>query len=558
MSNLMQQTPLQETQGSHRFTSYPAALSVITTVFFMWGFITCLNDILIPHLKTIFELNYTKAMLVQFTFFGAYFIMSVPGGKIVASLGYKKGIVCGLIIAAFGAFGFWPAAISHNYYVFLLALFVLATGITVLQVAANPYVTLLGPPKTSSSRLNLAQALNSLGTTIAPYLGGILILSAATYVIPADVGKSPETIQLIQTLETKPIAEIESAFKQATPESIAFSLKNVPPYVFDRLPADRISQQIAQLPPQLIGSVIGDLPTTQKVSAVSQLSAEQTEQLDSQVIVEVLDSLATIKLDPKQQQQFEQFKQNITPAIQQKVQTYRNEQAKSVQMPYAILGGVLILLAIFVAIFKLPEQNDHKDPTSSHRLRDVFHYPHAYLGALAVFFYVGGEVSVGSFMVNYLTLPEIGRMTEQLAAQYVSYFWGGAMIGRLIGSLLMIRISPKIMLSIFSIINLCLLSTTMLTTGDIAVYSVISIGLFNSIMFPTIFALAVERMGSLTEQASSLIVMAIVGGAVIPFAQGFIADIIGLHHAFILPLLCYVFILYYSLDGAKIRRAVVG
>ncbi|EUK19144.1 glucose/galactose MFS transporter [Commensalibacter papalotli (ex Servin-Garciduenas et al. 2014)] len=558
MSNPSQMTSNQTEAQKNSFTYYPIALSVMTTVFFMWGFLTCLNDILIPHLKTVFELNYAQAMLIQFTFFGAYFLMSIPGGKIVSSLGYKKGIVTGLIIAAIGAFGFWPAAISSNYYIFLLALFILATGITILQVAANPYVTLLGPQKTSSSRLNLAQALNSLGTTVAPYIGGILILVGASYTLPKDVATAPETVQLISTLENKPITEIQSALAQAKPENIAYALKNIPPFIFNKLPNELLLEQAKRLPPEILGTVLSDTPADQKLFILSNISPEQLDQLPADVLVQSMDNLVTTALSSEKTVMLQKLKLELSPEVKQKMQAYRDDQAKSVQKPYAILGIILLLLAGFVAIFKLPENREQKQTNKDnpHSLKDVFQYSHAVLGAVGIFFYVGAEVSVGSFMINYLTLPDIGRMTEQVAAQYVAFFWGGAMIGRLVGSALMVKLSPRKLLSICAIVNLGLLITTMTSSGDIAVYSIISIGLFNSIMFPTIFSLALTGMGSLTEQASSLIVMAIVGGAVIPFAQGFIADSIGLHHAFLLPLLCYIYILYYGISGAKPRRTL--
>lgn len=553
MSNTSQVVSDQDPKKGS-FTYYPIALGVMTTVFFMWGFLTCLNDILIPHLKTVFELNYAQAMLIQFTFFGAYFLMSIPGGKIVSALGYKKGIVTGLIIAAIGAFGFWPAAISSNYYIFLLALFVLATGITVLQVAANPYVTLLGPAKTGPSRLNLAQALNSLGTTIAPYLGGVLILVGASYTLPKEVATAPQTVQLISTLENKSNTEVQAALAQSSPENVAYALKNIPPFIFDKLPNDILLEQAKRLPPEMLGTVLADTPAGKKLFILSNIPTEQLNQLPADALVQSMDSL----VGTDQVSTLQKLKESISPATKQKMLAYREDQAKSVQMPYAVLGVVLLLLAGFVAIFKLPENNDHqrKEENTTYSLKDVFHYPHAVLGAVGIFCYVGAEVSVGSFMVNYLTLPDIGRMTEQLAAQYVAFFWGGAMIGRLIGSVLMVKLSPRKLLSICTVVNICLLLITMTSSGNTAVYSVISIGLFNSVMFPTIFSLAITGMGALTEHASSLIVMAIVGGAVIPFAQGFIADSIGLHHAFLLPLFCYFYILYYSVKGATPHRVV--
>jgi FHS family L-fucose permease-like MFS transporter len=418
----------------NRYTYYPLALTVITTVFFMWGFLTCLNDILIPHLKAVFELSYAQVMLVQFTFFGAYFLMSLPAGRVVAHLGYKKSIVTGLIIAGIGAVGFWPAAGLRLYPAFLGALFVLATGITVLQVAANPYVALLGPEKTSSSRLTLAQALNSLGTTIAPWFGSLLILST----------------------------KVKSA------------------------------------------------------SEIAALSASQQT-------------------------------------------LYRAQEAQSVQTPYIGLAVVLVLLAVFVWIFRLPklEESTEQADSDRHTLLDALRYPHVLFGVLGIFFYVGAEVSIGSFLVNYLAQPNIGQMSDQQAAHYVSLYWGGAMVGRFLGSALLAAFSPRKLLALFAGVNILLLLTTMTTSGDTAMYSIVAIGLFNSIMFPTIFSLGIERMGPLTGKASSLLIMAIVGGAVLPFLQGFLADNIGIQHAFVLPLLCYAYIVFYGLRGSIIRTAPV-
>jgi FHS family L-fucose permease-like MFS transporter len=416
--------------SGERYTDYPMAMGVLTTIFFMWGFLTCLNDILIPHLKSIFQLNYTQAILVQFTFFGAYFLMALPAGRLIAALGYKKGIVAGLAIAGIGALGFWPAASLHLYPAFLGALFVLATGITVLQVAANPYVALLGPEKTSSSRLTLAQALNSLGTTLAPLFGGLLILS--------NVVKEPAELAALA-------------------------------------PAQRL--------------------------------------------------------------------------------LYDTQQAQAVQFPYIGLAVVLFLLAVFVWLFRLPALTEATDKGdhARHGFIEVLRHPHVLFGVLGIFFYVGAEVSIGSFMVNYLSMPEIGHMSEQQAAKYVSWYWGGAMVGRFIGSALMAKFSPRRLLALFAAINALLVLTTMLSSGGLAMYSIIAIGLFNSIMFPTIFALGIERLGPMTSKASSLLIMAIVGGAILPFVQGVFADHIGLQHAFFLPLLCYLYIVFYGLRGSRIR-----
>ncbi|WP_025733640.1 L-fucose:H+ symporter permease [Carnimonas nigrificans] len=411
-------------------THYRSALIVVTTIFFMWGFITCLNDILIPHLKAVFSLNYAQTMLIQFTFFGAYFIMSLPMGKLLAKVGYKNAISLGLLIAAIGAVMFYPAAKAPSYPLFLTALFVLASGVTMLQVAANPYVSMLGPEDSASSRLNLAQAFNSLGTTIAPYFGGMLILGAAV-------------------LGASELAEMSQADRMA----------------------------------------------------------------------------------------------------------YRVQQAHSVQTPYLLLAVVLAALAVVIYLWKLPNFKDQvrdDSPRDNVTAAEALRHPHVLFGVIGIFCYVGAEVSIGSFMINYLSLPEIGNMSESSAASYVGYYWGGAMIGRFIGSALMQKIRPSLLLGLFAIVAALLVITTMLTSGHLAMWSIVAIGLFNSIMFPTIFTLGIAKLGPLTSKASSLLIMAIVGGAILPVAQGALADTVGIHHAFILPLICYLFIAFYGFRGSRV------
>ncbi|MBH1508503.1 sugar MFS transporter [Stenotrophomonas maltophilia] len=410
-------------QGSTR------ALMVVTAIFFMWGFLTCLNDILIPHLKAAFALTWVQAMLIQFTFFGAYFLMSLPAGRLVAAVGYKRGIVAGLAIAGVGALLFWPAAAAHVYGLFLAALFVLATGITVLQVAANPYVALLGDERTSSSRLTLAQSMNSLGTTLAPLFGGLLILSAQP----------------------------------------------------------RSEAQLALLP--------------------------QAEAL-----------------------------------------AYRAAEAQSVQLPYFGLAVVLFLLAAAIWMLRLPAIEGVEGRASVQgRAWDALRHRHVRLGVLAIFFYVGAEVSIGSVLVNFLSSPGIGQgMTEQQATGYVSLYWGGALVGRLLGAALLARLDARHLLGGFALAVVVLLGITVTTSGGVATWAVVSIGVFNSIMFPTIFALAIARLGALTGQASSLLVMAIVGGAVIPLAMGWLADHHGLQLSFLLPVLCYAYIAFYAWKGSRL------
>ena len=414
--------------------NYTFALTALTSLFFMWGFITCLNDILIPHLKAVFTLNYTQSMLIQFCFFAAYFIMSLPSGSLIERIGYKKGICLGLVTAGIGCLIFYPAAAMRSYPVFLTAFFVLASGITLLQVAANPYVTILGTPQTASSRLNLTQAFNSLGTTIAPYLGSIFILAVAV----------------------------------------------------------KSSSEIAQLP--------------------------------------AADLLA-----------------------------YQTAEAASVQTPYVLLAVALFVIAAIFAVIKLPEiEAGTTDPESGKQEYDpgtAWGYRHLKLGVLGIFLYVGAEVAIGSFLVNYLGQPYVAGLPESEAAKFVSFYWGGAMVGRFLGSGLQRRFNPGKLLAVCAFGAAALVAVTMLTTGATAMWSVLLVGLFNSIMFSTIFSLGIAGLGKHTGKGSGALCMAIVGGAIIPVAQGMLADAAGIQRAFILPLLCYLYIAYYGISGHKPRLA---
>ncbi|MGA8865961.1 MAG: sugar MFS transporter [Candidatus Sulfotelmatobacter sp.] len=481
--------------------SYTVPLAVVTTLFFMWGFLTCLNDILVPHLKSIFDLNYAKVMLVQFAFFGAYFLFSIPSAKVIDWIGYQRSMVAGLLTMGLGAFLFVPAASVPSYPLFLVALIVLAAGITCLQVAANPYVTVLGKPETASSRLNLTQAFNSLGTFLAPFFGGLLILSVA-----------PRTMEEIRAL---------------APDAL---------------------------------------------------------------------------------------------------QAYRLHEAATVKMPYVGLGIALVVLAIAIGSFKLPKI-EHAQHRVGEKLNDsIWKHPNVVFGAIAIFVYVGAEVSIGSFLVNYFNEPDISGLAEKVAASFVAFYWGGAMIGRFIGSNflsgakaaymgLVSAVSIVLVLASYPIgtvrtyeghsafmaflwkvvwvlvvgrplfvlvavvaaliaiaaalrggrataktgtlLGICAVSTSilvgisMLSTGHVAMWSIILVGFFNSIMFPSIFTLGVAELGPLTGDGSGLLIMAIVGGAIIPLAQGAIADRIGIHHAFFLPVICYLYILFFALSGSK-------
>ena len=392
---------------------YTPALIALTSLFFMWGLITSLNDILIPHLKALFDLSYVEAMLIQFCFFGAYFVMSFPSGYLVEKVGYRNGIVTGLVVAGIGCAAFYPAATQHSYALFLAALFVLASGITLLQVAANPYVAILGDAQTAASRLNLTQAFNSAGTTVGPWVGAIMILS------------------------------VTSAGAEAT------------------------------------------------------------------------------------------------------------------QTPYLILAGTLFAIAIAFSRLNLPQISADTPLTDAAGAglpsRSVWQYRHLVLGAVAIFVYVGAEVTIGSFLVNFMAQDNVASLPESTAGRYLSLYWGGAMVGRFIGSAVLRRVRAGRLLAFNAACVVILLLVGMLVEGPVAMYAVLAIGLFNSIMFPTIFTLGIANLGRHTGEGSGVLCMAIVGGAIVPVIAGYVADMSTIAFSFIVSVVCYLYIVYYGLKGSATR-----
>ncbi|MDY8138401.1 sugar MFS transporter [Aquimarina sp. 2201CG5-10] len=461
-------------------TNYRKPFITITFLFFMWGFITVMNDVLIPHLKAVFELSYFQAALIQFAFFGAffvisliYFIISVSQGDPIAKVGYKNGIIIGLILCGIGCCLFYPAANYQRYGIFLGALFVLASGVTILQITANPYAAILGKPETASSRLNLAQGFNSFGTTLAPIIGAVLLY---------------------------------------------------------------------------------------KVFSDGEISVD------------------------------------------------------SLKMPYLIYGTLFFVLAIIIKFIELPSFVN-KDKIE--KGIGVLKFRHVVLGMFAIFFYVGGEVSIGSFLINFFGLESIMGMEEAEGGVFLSYYWGGAMIGRFLGSVSMGSITdktkkylimaglsilfffvlyfitaikveggefslqllpfskiwlfivfliinyiaflvggskPSKVLTLFAGIVIILLLIMILSQGEIAFWSAIAIGAFNSILWSNIFTLAIKDLGKYTSQASSLLVMMIVGGALIPLLQGAVADNIGIQLSFFIPIVCYTYLVFYGLIGHKVKE----
>lgn len=445
--------------------SSTASLVVLTSLFFMWGFITCMNDILIPYLKIEFALSYSQVMLVQFSFFGAYFVGSVIYfiissriGDPINKIGYKNGIIMGLLLAAIGTFLFYPAALIASFPFFLSALFILGLGFTILQIAANPYVAIIGTPETASSRLNLSQGFNSLGTTLAPLIGGFLIFRY--------FGKT-----------------------------------------------------------DLAGG--------------------------------------------------------------------------SVKIPYLFFSGLFLILALIIKLSRLPVfSNEDRIEHGAGALK----FPYLKFGMIAIFLYVGGEVSIGSIMISFLGLKEIAGLNPADASAFVAFYWGGAMIGRFSGSVSLSNISrnkktilmiiipllaflivwylkgtdialiysiflvlntiaffagnykPAGTLLIFALFSATLLIISLCTKGLFSMWPLIAIGLFNSIMWSNIFTLAIDKLGKYTSQGSSLLVMAILGGALLPLFMGFTADKIGVHYALIVPVISYIYLAFYGWKGYKIGK----
>ena len=426
--------------------NYRSAFAIITILFFLWGFITVLVDSLIPRLREVFELSYFEAGLVQFAFFIAYFVFSVPAGFLLSRIGYQKGVVLGLTTMALGCLLFYPAASERLFGLFLLGYFTLAGGITILQVAANPYVSVLGSESGASSRLNLSQAFNSLGTAIAPVVGAMFLLS--------DSIKSSGEISLLS-------------------------------------------------------------------------ESEQT--------------------------------------------TYYLEEAAAVQTPFLVLAGAIGFLALIFLFIQLPKILEKSPKDGYGRL---LKNKMVLLGVLGIFLYVGAEVAIGSYLVNYfldmnLATVIVENNTLNLLAQkilngplhdkdpkaivgaFVVLYWSGAMVGRFVGAYLTRIFKPARVLAVFSLLAISMLIISMNSMGILAMFSILAVGLFNSIMFPTIFTLTIEGLGDLKPQASGLLCMAIVGGAIIPPAYGYLTDLYGFKWALLLLIACYGYILLFGMIKQK-------
>jgi FHS family L-fucose permease-like MFS transporter len=405
--------------------AYRPALALLSSLFFMWGFITVINNTLLPHLKSVFDLSYRQTTLLESVWFIAYFFASIPSAKLIERIGYQRSMVVGLLVMAGGAVLMIPAARIPSYDVVMVALFIIASGITLLQVAANPYVAVIGPKETASSRLNLVQAFNSMGTTLAPLFGGYLILGRSTS-----------------------------------------------------------------------GTMIGN---------------------------------------------------GTTLTIAQRL-----ADARSVQLPYLIVALVLAILAIVIARFPLPAfgQQARRVAAEARRHHSLWRHRNLVFGIPAIFIYLIAEIGVSNLFISFVSAPNIGDLSHEQASHYLFLLWGGMMVGRFAGSYLLRGVSAERILAFASIAAFVVMIVATFATGPLAMWALISVGLFHSIMFPTIFTLGIRGLGPLTEEGSGLLVMAIAGGALV-IVQGWIADSYGLQWSFLLTAACELYVLFYALWGCR-------
>jgi len=410
-------------QGHEPGASYRPALTLLASLFFMWGFITVINNTLLPHLKSVFELSYRQTTLLESVWFIAYFFASIPSAKLIERIGYRRSMVTGLVIMAAGALLMIPAARIPSYGVVMVALFVIASGITLLQVAANPYVAVIGPAESAPARLNLVQAFNSMGTTLAPLFGGYLIL-----------GRS------------------------------------------------------------VSGTQLGGATLTQ---------------------------------------------------------AQRLADAQSVQLPYLLVAATLAVLAVIIARYPLPAMGAaSRAAAEERRHHSLWRHRNLVLGVPAIFIYLIAEIGVSNLFISFVSQPDIGNLSHEQASHYLFLLWGGMMVGRFVGSSVMRSVAAEHVLAFASAAACAVMLVATFAHGPVAMWALISVGLFHSIMFPTIFTLGIRGLGPLTEEGSGLLVMAIAGGALV-VVQGWLADRYGLQWSFLLTAACELYTLFYALWGCR-------
>jgi len=409
---------------------YLVPLLVVMSLMFLWNMSRNINDILIPHLKRACQLTDFQSSLVQSAFFGAYFLMALPAGMYIHRKGYRAGMITGLLIAALGAALFFPAAEIRSYPLFLLGLFIMAAGFTFLEVTATPYIAVLGDPKEASSRLSLSAAIGSVGSTVAPYIGSLLLMH-----------------------------------KEDIPEKV--------------------------------------------IQGYS--SAE--------------------------------------------LQTFLSGEANMVKLPYLTLAVLFLAMSLLVFLIKMPVIKEKAESSANkYDFKNIFKFPHTMLGVLAVFSYLGAEVGIVSFMIRYAQSLHIPGLTGQKAALFISLYMGLVLVGRLAGALLLKRIKPTTVLLISAVGAIVLVMLAIMTEGYFSLFSLALVGLFTSVMYPVIFTLSIKSLGDYTKTASSLLIMGVVGGAIIPPLMGLVSDQGSIRLAYTLPVICYIYVTYYAVKGYKIKN----
>ncbi|WP_229599571.1 L-fucose:H+ symporter permease [Runella rosea] len=401
-------------------------LLVVMSLMFIWNLSRNINDVLIPHLKRACQLTDFQSSLVQSAFFGGYFLLALPVGQYIRRFGYRAGMITGLLMAAVGAFIFFPAAETRFYPLFLTALFIMAAGFTFLEVTATPYLSILGDPEKASSRLSLAAAVGSMGATLGPYIGAVFLLHAT----------------------------------------------------------DTSEATVQQFNP-------------------SQLSA------------------------------------------------YLNAEAQLVKMPYLSLGALFVILGVALFFIKLPDIQEEGEQNI--RLNAIFKFKHTVLGALGVFCYLGAEVGIVSFLIRYAKSLEINELSEQKAALFITLFMALVLVGRLSGAYFLQKVNPSKMLMACALGAIGLVTVAILSTGYVSIVSLSIVGLCTSVMYPILFTLSIKNLGAYTKTGSSLIIMSIVGGAIVPPLMGLVSDMYSIRFAFVLPILCYAYIFYYAQKGHVIK-----
>lgn len=504
--------------------NYKVPMIMMVSLFFVFGMLTVLNDILFPHFKDTFDLTYTKGMLISQAFFGAYFIMGIPSSRLIAKVGYKKAIIIGLLIIAVGCLCFFPAAKFMSYWMFLGALFIIASGITLLQVVANAYVTVLGDPEKASARISLCGGLNSTATIIGPLIGATIILNSSLFY---DFEKNKQ-IENDLVVKTEKVLELtEGKVSGVYIDSVRTVLEEA-----NHIRVQDVNELSAE-------------KAQEYMQTISTLENRKRAQLALAIVDKMLDDGAKLS----------ESVQNANLKLDVANSAIRNDtkelKANKVYVPYLFFAGFVLIMTLIFAKVKLPQILDGNE-TKGKSKYSALSFRHLKLGILAIFLYVGAEVAVGLLLIDFMGLDNIMQLEHDEAAFYVTLYWACAAIARFIGFAVLQKVNPKKALLAVSLVATILVSIAILSNGILALSALIGLGFCHSVMWPIIFSVALEGLGKYKTQASGYLIMGVVGGAFIPFLQGVLVDAdFGLQNSFVVVLFCYIFLVYYAISGYK-------